>query len=69
MIKFTPWNNFEIYTGYAWRPLKEEEFEILTSDRVYLEKYNDPKAGDVFKKDDSTSLRKYYKNIKEMGEN
>ena len=41
----------QIYTGYKWRPMKPDEIEIMTPDRIVAEKTDEAEAGDIYEGD------------------
>lgn len=40
--------NFQIYTGYAWRDMTDEEILIMSSENVVPLKPLLPEAGDIY---------------------
>ncbi len=37
-----------IYTGYQWRPMKEDELEIMCPENIVKEKSDNAEAGHIF---------------------
>ena len=37
-----------IYTGYQWRPMKDDEIKIMDPWRVRKYKLKEPEAGDIY---------------------
>ena len=38
----------KIYTGYAWREMKQEEIEIINWQAVHTDEPDNPQAGDIY---------------------
>lgn len=38
----------QIYTGYQWRPMTEDELEIMEASRIVLEQTDEAQAGDIY---------------------
>lgn len=37
-----------IYTGYQWRPMKDDEIEIMCSENIVVVMPRYPEAGDIY---------------------
>ena len=39
---------YHIYTGYQWRPMKDDELEIMCSENIVVVMPRYPEAGDIY---------------------
>lgn len=39
---------YQIYTGYQWRPMKDNELEIMCEENIVPFKPKYPEAGDIY---------------------
>ncbi|MPM47614.1 hypothetical protein SDC9_94325 [bioreactor metagenome] len=43
---------YHIYTGYQWRPMKDDELEIMCKENIVPFKSKYPEAGEIVEEDE-----------------
>ena len=48
---------YHIYTGYQWRPMKDDELEIMCRENIVPFKPRIPEAGDILEVEDEDEIQ------------
>ena len=51
---------YQIYTGYQWRPMKDDELEIMCRENIVPFKSKYPEAGEIVEEDEADENERTY---------